>query len=69
MASDETGFFARVGPLQIFVSRHCMPEDISVRASFNSSLYADYLKTCMQCVCSLILKQETAGCPKMRRLK
>lgn len=29
MASDENGFFTRVGPLQIFVSRHCMPEDMS----------------------------------------
>ena len=29
MASDENGFFTRLGPLQIFVSRHCMPEDIS----------------------------------------
>lgn len=29
MASDENGFFTRVGPLQIFVSRHCMPEDVS----------------------------------------
>ena len=27
-ASDETGFFANVGPLSIFVSRHCMSEDI-----------------------------------------
>jgi DNA-directed RNA polymerase II subunit RPB7 len=29
MSSDPNGFFASVGPLQIFVSRHCMPEDIS----------------------------------------
>ena len=28
-ASDETGFFSKVGPLVIFVSRHAMPEDIS----------------------------------------
>lgn len=28
MASDESGFFAAVGPLQIFVSRHNMPDDI-----------------------------------------
>lgn len=27
-ASDELGFFCRVGPLQIFVSRHCMPDDM-----------------------------------------
>jgi DNA-directed RNA polymerase II subunit RPB7 len=27
-ASDENGFFSRVGPLQIFVSRHAMPEDM-----------------------------------------
>mmetsp|Transcript_5306 Transcript_5306/g.5459 ORF Transcript_5306/g.5459 Transcript_5306/m.5459 type:complete len:174 (+) Transcript_5306:91-612(+) len=26
--ATETGFFSRVGPLQIFVSRHAMPEDI-----------------------------------------
>lgn len=32
MASDENGFFCRVGPLQIFVSRHCVPEDISFNA-------------------------------------
>lgn len=29
MASDENGFFTKVGPLQIFVSRHCMPEDMA----------------------------------------
>eukprot|EP01039_Chlorochromonas_danica_P007398 gene7398-8184_t len=29
MASDQNGFFARVGPLLIFVSRHSMPDDIS----------------------------------------
>lgn len=28
MASDQNGFFAKVGPLQIFVSRHSMPDDI-----------------------------------------
>lgn len=28
LASDENGFFARVGPLQIFVSRHNMPDEI-----------------------------------------
>lgn len=28
-ASDETGFFSRVGPLVVFVSRYAMPEDIS----------------------------------------
>jgi DNA-directed RNA polymerase II subunit RPB7 len=27
-ASDELGFFCKVGPLQVFVSRHCMPEDM-----------------------------------------
>jgi DNA-directed RNA polymerase II subunit RPB7 len=27
-ATDENGFFTRVGPLQIFVSRHAMPEDM-----------------------------------------
>lgn len=27
--ATETGFFSRVGPLQIFVSRHAMHEDIS----------------------------------------
>eukprot|EP00286_Rhodomonas_abbreviata_P006000 CAMPEP_0181328632 /NCGR_PEP_ID=MMETSP1101-20121128/22840_1 /TAXON_ID=46948 /ORGANISM="Rhodomonas abbreviata, Strain Caron Lab Isolate" /LENGTH=155 /DNA_ID=CAMNT_0023437575 /DNA_START=127 /DNA_END=591 /DNA_ORIENTATION=+ len=29
LASDENGFFTKVGPLMIFVSRHNMPEDIS----------------------------------------
>jgi len=29
VASDANGFFAAVGPLQIFVSRHCMPDDMS----------------------------------------
>jgi DNA-directed RNA polymerase II subunit RPB7 len=29
MASDANGFFTSVGPLQIFVSRHCMPDDIT----------------------------------------
>lgn len=28
MSSDENGFFARVGPLNIFISRHCMPDDM-----------------------------------------
>lgn len=28
MASDANGFFAKVGPLLIFVSRHSMPDDI-----------------------------------------
>ena len=27
-ATDENGFFTRAGPLQIFVSRHAMPEDM-----------------------------------------
>ena len=27
--SDETGFFCKVGPLQVFVSRHNMPTDIT----------------------------------------
>ncbi len=27
-ASDKNGFFCRVGPLMIFVSKHAMPEDI-----------------------------------------
>jgi DNA-directed RNA polymerase subunit E'/Rpb7 len=35
-ASDETGFFSRVGPLVVFVSRYAMPEDIS----FDSTRYA-----------------------------
>ncbi len=34
-ASDETGFFSRVGPLVVFVSRYAMPEDIS----FDSTRY------------------------------
>lgn len=29
VASDANGFFTAVGPLQIFVSRHCMPDDMS----------------------------------------
>ena len=29
IATEESGFFAKVGPLQIFVSRHCMPQDMS----------------------------------------
>jgi DNA-directed RNA polymerase II subunit RPB7 len=29
VASDANGFFANVGPLQIFVSRHCMQDDMS----------------------------------------
>mmetsp|Transcript_19119 Transcript_19119/g.20720 ORF Transcript_19119/g.20720 Transcript_19119/m.20720 type:complete len:175 (-) Transcript_19119:126-650(-) len=29
MASDLNGFFASVGPLQIFISRHCLPDDIT----------------------------------------
>jgi DNA-directed RNA polymerase II subunit RPB7 len=29
LASDENGFFTKVGPLMIFISRHNMPEDIS----------------------------------------
>jgi DNA-directed RNA polymerase II subunit RPB7 len=29
LASDENGFFTKVGPLMIFVSRHNMPEDIA----------------------------------------
>eukprot|EP01038_Epipyxis_sp_PR26KG_P005676 gene5676-7835_t len=33
MASDENGFFAKVGPLQIFVSRHSMPDDMSFNAN------------------------------------
>ena len=31
-ASDETGFFSKVGPLSVFVSRHAMPEGISFDA-------------------------------------
>mmetsp|Transcript_24892 Transcript_24892/g.23877 ORF Transcript_24892/g.23877 Transcript_24892/m.23877 type:complete len:176 (+) Transcript_24892:154-681(+) len=27
-AADENGFFTRAGPLQIFVSRHAMPDDM-----------------------------------------
>lgn len=37
MASDETGFLAKVGPLQIFVSRHCMPSDMRFNQSTGDS--------------------------------
>lgn len=46
-ASDELGFFCKVGPLQIFVSRHCMPEDMKFNHStgeYNIYLTA-YLST------------------------
>jgi DNA-directed RNA polymerase II subunit RPB7 len=28
VATNENGFFSKVGPLEIFVSRHAMPEDM-----------------------------------------
>ena len=40
-ASDETGFFSKVGPLSVFVSRHAMPEDISFDAVSGDSWKSD----------------------------
>lgn len=72
MASDETGFFARVGPLQIFVSRHCMPEDISVSSYLYQYTKYEHVSVIVQnvyMVVSSTLKQAIAGCQKMRKLK
>jgi len=41
IANDETGFFAKVGPLEVFVSRHNMPGDISFDLTKGDSWVSD----------------------------
>ena len=40
-ASDEKGFICRVGPLEIFVSQHCMPDDMRFNFDMGDSWISD----------------------------
>lgn len=40
-SSDEAGFFSNVGPLRLFVSRFCMPEDML----FNDAMGDSWVST------------------------
>jgi hypothetical protein len=68
MASDETGFFARVGPLQIFVSRHSMPEDITVMIFFQNRI-RHHILDCINCTNSSTPRLPIAGFRRTKRWK